>query len=619
MARKMLIEAMHAEEERMVVLSDGILDEYDVETSTKKQIKGNIYLAKIIRIEPSLQAAFVEYGGNRHGFLAFCEISPDYYQIPVADKEKLQAEIKEQQALNNTDTMDDDEEIIRPRHSWIHKYKIQEVIHSGQIVLVQVVKEERGNKGAALTTYISLAGRYSVLMPNHGGHNGISRKVSGPEREEMKKMVDSLKIPENMSVIIRTAGKDKTKSQIKKDFDFLSKTWSAICEKTINSNAPCLIHEEGDLMTRSLRDVFEEDMEEVFIQGTEAFKNAKAFMKLLMPKQVKKLKEWKEKDSLFARYKVEEQLDAINSPIVHLPSGGYLVIDQTEALVAVDVNSGRATHEHSIEETALKTNLEAADELARQLRLRDLAGLIVVDFIDMEEAKNNLAVEKQMRDALRLDRSRVQVAKISQFGLMEISRQRMRSSLIETTFHTCPYCMGQGLIRSVESASMQAIHLLEEIASQNRENKVVLTLPKDVAFYVLNQKRSALSSIEGQFDVCIEIRADGTLQNRSDYRIEYQHKSGGAVVCAAYELPEKPENQKQGRGKQKRNSDRSNKKAISKKGQKDFKVVTSEPLVLFESHKNHQTKKNNKKKKEEIAPAPKVKKGGWWNRLTGEE
>ena len=530
MSKQMLIEATHAEETRVVVLEDGRLDEFDVDTSTKKQIKGNIYLAKVVRVEPSLQAAFVDYGGNRHGFLSFSEIHPDYYQIPVADKEALKKQMAEEAAAEkeeNTDgetdavTESDVEETIRHRSSFFRRYKIQEVIRQGQVMLVQVVKEERGNKGAALTTYLSLAGRFSVLMPNNNRGGGVSRKISNAkDRKSLRETVEKLPIPEGMSVIIRTAGQGKTKTEIKRDFDYLMKTWMQIRKVTLESIAPKLIHEEGDIIKRSLRDVLTPDTDEILVDGEETFKTVRSFMKTLLPAQVKRVKQYKGSMPLFQAFGVESQLEALHSNIVQLRSGGYLVIDQTEALVAVDVNSGRATREHGIEETALRTNLETCDELARQLRLRDLAGLIVIDFIDMDEPKNNATVERRLKEALGRDRARVQVGKMSGFGLMEMSRQRLHSSFLESSYHVCPHCGGKGLVRSTESAAVHVLHLLEEAAAKNQETTLILTVPPEVASYLLNVKREVLTDMEKRLNIKIQIMPDSALMRISDFRME---------------------------------------------------------------------------------------------------
>ena len=543
MSKQMLIDATHAEETRVVVLEDGRLDEFDVDTSIKKQLKGNIYLAKVVRVEPSLQAAFVDYGGNKHGFLAFGEIHPDYYQLPIADREALKEQMKAEALAENTSHEADEntdesneienvsnadvDEAIRHRSSFFRKYKIQEVIRQGQVMLVQVIKEERGNKGAALTTYLSLAGRFSVLMPNNSRGGGVSRKINNAkDRKTLRDIVEKLPIPDGMSVIIRTAGQGRTKSEIKRDFDYLMKTWMQIRKMTLESIAPKLIHEEGDIIKRSLRDVLTADTDEILVEGENVFKSVRAFMKTLLPSQVKKVKQYKGKLPLFQEYQVESQLEAIHSNIVQLRSGGYLVIDQTEALVAVDVNSGRATREHNIEETALRTNLETCDELARQLRLRDLAGLIVIDFIDMDEPRNNAAVERRLKEALKNERAKIQVGKMSGFGLMEMSRQRLRSSVLESSYHMCPHCGGKGLIRSTESAAMHALHILDEAASKNQDSTLIMTLPPDISSYILNMKRVALKELEDRFKVSIQIMSDSCLLKTSDYRMERLRADG---------------------------------------------------------------------------------------------
>ncbi len=561
MSKKMLIDATHEEQTRVVVLDNGRVEELDVDTSTKKQIKGNIYLAKIVRVEPSLQAAFVDYGGNKHGFLAFSEIHPDYYQIPTADKEALKEQMMERieedhrEDVASEDVDNQEVEIISEtdadetrvhRPSFFKKYKIQEVIRQGQVMLVQVIKEERGNKGAALTTYLSLAGRFSVLMPNNGKGGGVSRKITNAkERKSLRTIVDKLPIPVGMSVIIRTAGAGKTKTEIKRDFDYLIKTWMKIREETLESLAPKLIHQEGDIIKRSLRDVFTADIEEIWIEGDTVFKSTKAFMKTLMPNQAKKIKQYKGAESLFQAYQVENQLETVHSNIVQLKSGGYLVIDQTEALVAVDVNSGRSTKERDIEETALRTNLETCDELARQLKLRDLAGLIVIDFIDMDEPKNNAAVERRLKEALKKDRARIQVGKISGFGLMEMSRQRLHSSFLESSYKTCPHCGGKGVVRLVESCATRTMSLLEEAASRFAGQTVIMTVLPEVAEYVLNHKRTNLTTLEQKYDVQIQIHADASLDKNSDYRLERVRHNGDKVCIQLQQpQPQRPERAK---------------------------------------------------------------------------
>ena len=458
--KRMLIDASHPEETRVVVLSGNQVEDFDVEVESRRQLKGNVYLAKVTRVEPSLQAAFVEYGGNRHGFLAFSEIHPDYYQIPVADREALIAEEEDAQLAakeaeeadeshngdvaveevgGGEDAIDDAESVRRPVVDR-RRYKIQEVIKRRQILLIQVVKEERGNKGAALTTYLSLAGRYCVLMPNTARGGGISRKIaSGQDRKRLKSILADLSIPDGMAVIVRTAGDKRTKAEIKRDYEYLIRLWEQIRQKTLESIAPSLIHEEGNLIKRSIRDIYTKDIEEVVIHGEEGYRVAKDFMKLMMPSHAKRVQPYKEENiPLLQRYQVESQIDSMHYPEVTLKSGGYIVINSTEALVAVDVNSGKSTRERNIEETAYKTNLEAADEVARQLRLRDLAGLIVIDFIDMENNRNQNKVERALKDAMRKDRARIQIGRISPFGLLEMSRQRLRPSLQEIHSEPCP-------------------------------------------------------------------------------------------------------------------------------------------------------------------------------------
>ncbi|MEO0034536.1 MAG: hypothetical protein RLZZ501_559 [Pseudomonadota bacterium] len=538
MVKRMLIDATHPEETRVVVVNGTRLEELDVETSTKRQLKGNIYLAKVVRVEPSLQAAFVEYGGNRHGFLAFSEIHPDYFQIPVADRQALlaaqraegmheaaadrdepvegeAAEGAEGERAQPVETVggDDDAESERRRARLLRNYKIQEVIKRRQIMLVQVVKEERGNKGAALTTYLSLAGRYCVLMPNTARGGGVSRKiVSATDRRRLKAIANEIDVPDGMAVIIRTAGSERSKTEIRRDYEYLIRMWESVRELTLRSSAPTLVYEEASLIKRSIRDLYSRDIDEVLVDGDEGYRLAKDYMRLLTPSHAKKVQPYKDPTMpLFHRYQVETQLDAMHSPVVQLKSGGYIVIAQTEALVAIDVNSGRATRERHIEETALKTNLEAADEVARQLRLRDLAGLIVIDFIDMEESRNNHAVERRVKEALKNDRARIQVGKISAFGLLELSRQRLRPSLQETTFVPCRHCGGTGLVRSVESAAVHVLRAIEEEGIRRRSSEVTVFVPTPIALYILNQKRAALAAIEARYDFAVQLAGDDDL------------------------------------------------------------------------------------------------------------
>ncbi|MFC3061289.1 Rne/Rng family ribonuclease [Paenirhodobacter populi] len=614
MAKKMLIDATHAEETRVVVVDGNKVEEFDFETINKRQLAGNIYLAKVTRVEPSLQAAFVDYGGNRHGFLAFAEIHPDYYQIPVADRQALleeerafaEADEAEDRAARNQrrprrnrgaakaeqaaetdevirsedipgmdvveapetdevsaehvvpvpetgsapetapesadhdhdhgdhshhDHSEDDgiesvadedvqEEIHAPRKPRARRYKIQEVIKVRQIMLVQVVKEERGNKGAALTTYLSLAGRYCVLMPNTARGGGISRKITvAADRKKLKEIAGELEVPQGAGLIIRTAGAQRTRTEIRRDYEYLMRLWEQIRELTLKSIAPAPIYEEGDLIKRSIRDLFSKDIDEVLVEGERGYRVAKDFMKMIMPSQARMVKHYDEQLPLFARFQVESYLAGMFNPVVQLKSGGYLVIGVTEALVAIDVNSGRATKEGSIEETALKTNLEAAEEVARQARLRDLAGLIVIDFIDMEERRNNAAVEKRLKEKLKTDRARIQVGRISGFGLMEMSRQRLRPGMLESTTQPCPHCHGTGLIRSDDSLALQVLRAIEEEGTRKRSREVLVKCPVAVANYLMNVKREHIASIELRYGMAVRIEADPTLVS-PDYSIE---------------------------------------------------------------------------------------------------
>lgn len=580
MSKLMLIDAVHQEETRVALVNNGRVEDFDFETTGSEQLRGNIYLAKVTRVEPSLQACFVEYGGNRHGFLAFSEIHPDYYQLPQADREALLEEAAreaEAAADEDPDEDDDDDEIDAesdqddgdddadeeasadadsddeeaesdhadadagedkedensddtekkaeakparrrrsPRKSRgssiTRRYKIQEVIRRRQVLLVQVVKEERGNKGAALTTYLSLAGRYSVLMPNTPRGGGISRKIpNGNDRKRLKTIMDGLQVPKGMGLIVRTAGAKRTKSEIRRDYDYLQKLWSNIRSKTMESVAPARIHEEGGLVHRAMRDMFDREIAEVVVQGDRAYREAKDLAKTLMPTQAKKVKRWTAQAPLFVKEGVEDQLDSIFSPVVQMKSGGYLVINQTEALVAIDVNSGKSTRERNIEQTALHTNLEAAEEACRQMRLRDLAGLVVIDFIDMDENKNNRAVEKKMKEALKLDRARVQNNRISQFGLMEISRQRRRAGVLQATSAKCESCDGTGRRRSTSSAALQLLRAIEARAAGGGLRGMTVTAPTDVALYLLNSKRDSISAIEEEAGFTIAIKSSGAM------------------------------------------------------------------------------------------------------------
>ena len=536
MTKRILIDARQTEETRVVLLSGTRIDDFDYETEHRKQLKGNVYLARVTRVEPSLQAAFVEYGGNRQGFLAFSEIHPDYYRIPIEDREAL----IEAEGTSHDDDAEDapedgtpetvggesaEDEDIRPKRQ-IKKYKIQEVISRKQIMLVQVVKEERGNKGAALTTYLSLAGRYCVLMPNNSRGGGVSRKITNPaDRKRLKTVVGGLDIAKGMAVIVRTAGAKRTKTEISRDYAYLSKLWDEIRNRTLESQAPCLIHEEGDLIKRSIRDMYTSEVDEVLVEGEEAYKTARNQMKMLIPSHVKNVKKFSESQPIFQHFNVESQMDTIQSPQVTLKSGGYLVINQTEALVAVDVNSGKSTRERNIEETALKTNLEAAEELARQLRLRDMSGLIVVDFIDMEDSRNQHAVERRMKDAMRNDRARVQIGSISHFGLLEMSRQRLRLSINESISNLCPHCEGTGRIRSIDTAAMQVLRSIEDEAQKGKMDVLHITVHRDIALFILNHKRASLADIESRFGLTIILHSDDSLI-APEYRVEREGFQG---------------------------------------------------------------------------------------------
>ena len=529
MSNRMLIDARHPEETRVAVINGQRIEEFDFEAADKRQLKGNIYLAKVTRVEPSLQAAFVEYGGNRHGFLAFSEIHPDYYQIPKEDRDALlreEAELAADDHGHDGEEGDESDDVLetgghhdepsdalrRKRMALRRRYKIQEVIRRRQVMLIQVVKEERGSKGAALTTYLSLAGRYCVLMPNtaHGG--GISRKISNPaDRKRLKQVMADLHLPNGMGAIVRTAGLKRSAADIRRDFDYLTRLWDEIREKTLASQAPALIHEDSGLIKRAIRDVYNREIDQVLVEGRGGFDAAHRFMSMLMPSHAAKVVEYEGSVPLFQRFGVEDQLEAMYQPVVQLKSGGYLVINPTEALVSIDINSGRSTREYGIEETATKTNLEAADEIGRQLRLRDMAGLVVIDFIDMENGSNVRKVEKAMKEALKNDRARVQIGRISSFGLMEMSRQRLRTGILEASTHICPMCEGTGMVRSVSSAALAALRALEAEALRGRHSDLVLRASEEVAVYLLNRKRIELAELEELYGVTIITRPDDSL------------------------------------------------------------------------------------------------------------
>lgn len=546
MSKTMLIDAAHPEETRVAIVDGRQIEEFDFESRAKRQLRGNIYLAKVTRVEPSLQAAFVEYGGNRHGFLAFNEIHPDYYQIPVADREAIMAEAhddEDEDDLDRESTGDDvdpeaalaDEERLKRR--LMRRYKIQDVIKRRQILLVQVVKDERGAKGAALTTWLSLAGRYCVLMPNTGKGGGISRKITNTsDRRRLKSAVAALDVPKGMGLIIRTAGAKRTKAEIKRDYQYLLRLWETIRETTLASHAPSVIYEEENLVRRAVRDMFDKDFDGIQVEGVEGFKEARDFMRVLMPAQAKKVHLYRGSRPLFASNGIEELLTQIHQPVVPLKSGGYLVINQTEALVAIDVNSGRATKERNVEQTAFKTNMEAAVEAARQLRLRDLAGLVVIDFIDMDEGKNNRAVEKVLKDALSSDRARIQMGRISPFGLMEISRQRRRLGVIEGATEACPHCQGTGRIRSAESAALMTLRAVDIEAGKNGAGVVVLKVCTAVGLYILNYKRAYLQALLERRGLNVIVQIDDSL-GQGEHTIE-RTETNEDFVAPEIELPD---------------------------------------------------------------------------------
>ena len=522
MSKKLLIDARQSEETRVISTTNDLIDDFEYEVHSRRQLKGNIYLARVTRVEPSLQAAFIEYGGNRQGFLAFSEIHPDYYRIPVEDKNKLLAEAsaKTDEDLNLIDDSGEDnidefieEEFKKIKRNLYKNYKIQEVIARRQILLVQVVKEERGSKGAALSTYISIAGRYCVLMPNTPRGGGVSRKISNiTDRKRLKKVVDELDVSKGMAVIIRTAGSKRTKTEIKRDYSNSMKIWENVKKLTLESNAPFLIHEEGSLVKRAIRDLYHSDIDEVLVEGSDAYKACKNYMKAVMPSHAKKVQQYvDDKLHLFQRYNLDAQLQDIFNPKVTLKSGGYIIIDQTEALVAVDVNSGRSTRERNIEDTALKNNLEAAEEFARQARLRDLSGLIVIDFIDMEENKNRSSVEKKLKESMKKDRARIQIGEISNFGLLELSRQRLRPSIVENSSELCPHCAGSGRIQSIEVSAVQILRAIEEEGAPDGIEGVKVFAHSDVILHILNKKRSQLNEIENGYKILIDFNSDNTI------------------------------------------------------------------------------------------------------------
>jgi ribonuclease E len=600
MTKRLLIDARQTEETRVITSTNDKIDDFEYEVHSRRQLKGNIYLARVTRVEPSLQAAFIEYGGNRQGFLAFSEIHPDYYRIPIEDRQKLIADVSaktdEELDINqniNEEIEEDfsEEELRKVKRNLYRNYKIQEVIARRQILLVQVVKEERGTKGAALTTYISIAGRYCVLMPNTPRGGGVSRKIVNiVDRKRLKKIVDDLDLATGMALIIRTAGSKRTKIEIKRDYSNSMSTWENVKKLTLESNAPTLIHEEGSLVKRAIRDLYHNDIDEVLVEGNEAYKVCKNYMKALMPSHAKKVQEYHdEKKPLFQRYNLDSQLFDIFSPKVTLNSGGYLIIDQTEALVAIDVNSGKATRERSIEDTALKTNLEAAEEFARQARLRDLSGLVVIDFIDMEEVKNRNNVEKKLKEAMRKDRARIQIGQISGFGLLELSRQRLRPSVVENSSELCSHCGGSGRIQSIEVSAVQILRSIEEEGADDNNIGVNVYAHSSVILHILNKKRDQLSEIQSRYNILIEFINDNSIipplkKLETVKKINTQNKI----------QTEKKENQEGSAINDQENNNR--RKRGKKIGRKNKKVIPNEDLSNEEETKNNnQINKNETK------------------------
>ena len=600
MTKRLLIDARQTEETRVITSTNDKIDDFEYEVHSRRQLKGNIYLARVTRVEPSLQAAFIEYGGNRQGFLAFSEIHPDYYRIPIEDRQKLIADVSaktdEELDINqniNEEIEEDfsEEELRKVKRNLYRNYKIQEVIARRQILLVQVVKEERGTKGAALTTYISIAGRYCVLMPNTPRGGGVSRKIVNiVDRKRLKKIVDNLDLATGMALIIRTAGSKRTKIEIKRDYSNSMSTWENVKKLTLESNAPTLIHEEGSLVKRAIRDLYHNDIDEVLVEGNEAYKVCKNYMKALMPSHAKKVQEYHdEKKPLFQRYNLDSQLFDIFSPKVTLNSGGYLIIDQTEALVAIDVNSGKATRERSIEDTALKTNLEAAEEFARQARLRDLSGLVVIDFIDMEEVKNRNNVEKKLKEAMRKDRARIQIGQISGFGLLELSRQRLRPSVVENSSELCSHCGGSGRIQSIEVSAVQILRSIEEEGADDNNIGVNVYAHSSVILHILNKKRDQLSEIQSRYNILIEFINDNSIipplkKLETVKKINTQNKI----------QTEKKENQEGSAINDQENNNR--RKRGKKIGRKNKKVIPNEDLSNEEETKNNNPINKNETK-----------------------
>ena len=615
MSKRLLIDARQPEETRVITTTNDLIDDFEYEVHSRRQLKGNIYLARVTRVEPSLQAAFIEYGGNRQGFLAFSEIHPDYYRIPVEDKKKLIDEVSartEEELNSNEDIIDDttddynEEELKKIKRNLYKNYKIQEVIARRQILLVQVVKEERGTKGAALTTYISIAGRYCVLMPNTPRGGGVSRKIVNiTDRKRLKKIVDDLDVASGMAVIIRTAGSKRTKTEIKRDYSNSISIWENVKKLTLESNAPFLIHEEGSLIKRAIRDLYNSDIDEVLVEGNNAYKVCKNYMKAVMPSHAKKVQEYnEERNPLFQKFKLDTQLQDIFNPRVTLKSGGYLIIDQTEALVAIDVNSGKATRERSIEDTALKTNLEAAEEFARQSRLRDLSGLIVIDFIDMEEGKNRNLVEKKLKESMRKDRARIQIGEISNFGLLELSRQRLRPSVVENSSELCPQCGGSGRIQSIEVSAIQILRSIEEEGNSADTISVKITAHSDVILHILNKKRTQLGEIEARYNILIDFVNDNSIIPPQK-KLEIIKKSSVSIQEELEVKPNLPTEDDDNQNRKKRGKRINKRKKKSPSKANNNKNASSSELLsnqtentnLNSNDETHQNKNQTKSKK----------------------
>ncbi|GIS17590.1 MAG: hypothetical protein CM15mP118_4690 [Alphaproteobacteria bacterium] len=630
MTKSMLIDAAHLEETRILILEDKKIEDLDFESSTKEQLRGNIYLAKVSRVEPSLRAAFVDYGNDRHGFLPFNEIHPDYFQIPIADKQELLADtidkVKSEEiskGKKNNKSADEEEITFNEattlkqasirRSKLYSKYKIQEVIKKRQILLIQVTKEERGNKGAAITTFLSLAGRYCVLMPNSANSGGISKKIMFKNRKKMREIINKLNIPKEMSVILRTAGGDKSKLEIKRDYDYLFKLWQEIKNKTLKSIAPLLIHEENHIIKRAIRDNFSNDLKEIIIEGDDAYKLGKSFMKTLMPSKSSLVKKYKDNLPIFNHYGIEKDIDLIFNSEVNLISGGSIVINPTEALVAIDVNSGKSTLERDIETTAYKTNIEAAKEIARQLRLRDLGGLIVIDFIDMNIRKNNYQVENVFKNAIKKDRARIQVGKISPFGLLEMSRQRLRPSLLEINYQACNHCNGSGLVRSLESQALQIIRNLDLMLKTLEKKVINLKISSAMSQYLLNYKYEFIKS-KKIGDNVVKITVDNSFELNKFYIIAENNIEKNEDEGSIEKL-NKGNNKKLNTKKYKEKNTIKKLESTEEDNKKTAKKNKTKKVLKKPSSKNKELAPKEKINKKTAEKKKKIKevKTGWWD------